>query len=123
MFKEMFLKIYDFVGPKVGMVIILLFLGGLGFYFVQSNVVTYSALAQETSGLRTAIQSNQTTQELNILYLREQMANKSVEEAEDNIEKKPASHKWKKRLDRRGRELDTIKSQIIDKKRELKSYK
>lgn len=112
MFKTLFEKVYSSVGERIAMPIVFLILGALAMLWVNSNLVTYEALAAEGKKFHIELAQNEIVNDLSVLYLRRQIAQERVEEAEDVLEVDPMSIKWGSRLKSRVEELERIESSI-----------
>lgn len=101
-----------FLGDKITAGLLLVVLGALGYWYFTSHFVSVEAFADEKAKLSDTIKMGDGTQQLQILYLRRDLIKNRVEEAEDEVEKKPNSTKWQSRLGDRKAELTVINVEI-----------
>lgn len=101
-----------YFGAKAVSGIILIGLGALCWWWVSEHFISKATFAAEKERFVEQIQIGDSTQKLQIMYLRLDLVKKSIEEAEDKLEDKPQSQKWKNRLTERVHTRRTIEKKI-----------
>ena len=110
--KEAIGALRTYFGQKAVAGILLIAIGAAGFWYLSTHFVSIVAFADEKAKLSKVIENGDSTQQLQILYLRRDLIKNRVEEAEDKVEEKPTSSKWKGRLEDRKTELKVINVEI-----------